>query len=344
MIKETMVGAYIGFVNRRLKWHLVTGILVCCTLALCLLLLLRGNTTYSLTTVVAVLKGDNIQGATFAVRTIRLPRMLIGLLAGLAFGMAGSTFQTMLRNLLASPDVIGITAGSSAAAVFCILILDWSGQIVSVASVVTGLLVSLLIYGLSRGGKFSGGRLILIGIGVQAMLRSMISYMLLRASEYDVSGAMRWLGGSLTTMRMESVPGLLVVVVLFGTIIILFGRSLRILELGEASATTLGVNTEQVRMVLVVSSVFLIAYATSVTGPLAFVAFLSGPIATKLVGAGMPAELPSALVGAVLVLLADYCGQFLLGIKLPAGVITGILGAPYLLYLLIEMNRSGRSA
>lgn len=269
-----------------------------------------------------------------------MPRMLVGLLTGFSFGMGGRVFQKMLRNPLASPDIIGITSGSSVAAVFCILVLHMDGTIVSLISVVSGLLVSLLIYSLSGGGHFSGGRLILIGIGIQAMIKSLISYLLLNASQYDVPAAMRWLSGSLSTMKMDEVPMLLIVVLVFTTLILIFEKHLRMLELGEASALALGVSTDKVRLVLILSAVFLLAFATSITGPIAFVAFLSGPIATRLSGSSS-SELPSGFMGAVLVLSADFIGQNMLGMKLPAGVITGIIGAPYLILLLIRLNKRG---
>lgn len=333
-----------GYLHRRLRWIIVTGILVILACSLCISMLLLGNTKYSLEVVTRVLFGEDIQGASFAIGTIRLPRMLSGLLVGMAFGIAGSTFQTMLRNPLASPDIIGVTSGSSAAAVFCILVLKISGSFVSAAAVIAGLMVAALIYILSKGGSFSGGRLILIGIGIQAMLNAFVSFLLLKASQYDVPGALRWLSGSLNGMQMTDIPGLFIVVIIFGLVIILLGKHLKMLELGEQSAITLGVKTDQTRLLLVLSSVFLIAFATAVTGPVAFVAFLAGPIATKLVGTGAPNELPSGLVGASLVLGADLIGQFAFDIRFPVGVITGILGAPYLLFLLIRMNRTGGSS
>lgn len=319
----------------------VSALLAVFAAILCGAMLCLGNTRYSPAVIVRVLGGEEIKGTAFAVGTIRLPRMLAGLLAGTAFGMAGNTFQTMLRNSLASPDIIGVTAGSSAAAVFCLLILNASGNVVSAAAVASGIAVAFLIYFLSRGGSFSGGRLILIGIGMQAMLHAVISFLLLKASQYDVPAALRWLNGSLNGIQMKSIPGLFSVVLIFGSMLVFFGRQLKILELGEHSAVTLGLNTDRVRLVLVLSAVFLTAYATAVTGPIAFVAFLAGPIAGRLAGAGMPNTVPSGLTGAVLVLLSDIIGQYAFDTRFPVGVITGILGAPYLIYLLIRMNRTG---
>lgn len=333
-----------GFKKRQFRHRTVTLLLLILALALCMAALLLGNTQYSLDVIIKVLLGEEIEGATFAIGTLRLPRMLAGLLVGLAFGIAGSTFQTMLGNPLASPDIIGITSGSSVAAVFCLLVLQTSGTVVSIAAVITGLLVAILIYALSRGGSFSGGRLILIGIGVQAMLSATISYLLLKASQYDVPGALRWLSGSLGGIRMSQMPSLSFVVIVFGVVILILGKSLRLFELGEQSAITLGLRTDRTRVLLILSAVFLIAFSTAVTGPIAFVAFLAGPIATRLVGTGASNQLPAGLVGACLVVGADLIGQFAFDTRFPVGIITGILGAPYLLFLLIQMNRKGGAA
>jgi iron complex transport system permease protein len=333
-----------GMLQRRARLLTVTILLAVLTLLLAVLMLILGNTTYPLGTVIRALLGEQIKGASFAINTLRLPRMLTGLFVGLAFGIAGNTFQTMLRNPLASPDIIGVTSGSSVAAVLCILVLNISVNMVSVAAVISGLIVAALIYILSRGGSFSGGRLILIGIGIQAMLNAVISFMLLKANQYDVPAALRWLSGSLNGMQMKDVPGLFVVVVIFGFVIILLGKHLKILELGEQSAITLGLKADQTRLLLVLCAVFLIAFATAVTGPIAFVAFLAGPIAGRLVGRGSSNVLPAGLVGAALVLGADIIGQFAFDIRFPVGIITGILGAPYLLYLLIRINRTGGAA
>lgn len=332
-----------GYAKRKIRLLSVTIILLALTLGLCSMMLLYGKTNYPLSVVLKVLSGEQIQGASFTIATLRLPRMLIGLLVGLAFGIAGNTFQTMLRNPLASPDIIGVTSGSSIAAVFCILVLRMSGSSVSIVAVISGLIVSTLIYLLSKGSGFSGSRLILIGIGIQAMINALISFLLLKASQYDVPGALRWLSGSLNGMRMKDVPTLFIVVVIFGFIILCLTKHLQILELGDEFATTLGIKINLTRIILILSSVFLIAFATAVTGPIAFVAFLAGPIASKLVGPGAPNVLASGLVGALLVLGADMIGQFVFSTRFPVGVITGILGAPYMLFLLICINRRGEA-
>ena len=330
-----------AYYKRRARAIIANVSLIAIVLCICIMMLLYGNTNYSLDVVIRVLRGENIQGATFAIATLRLPRMLSGLLVGIAFGIAGNTFQTMLRNPLASPDIIGVTSGSSVAAVFCILVLGLSGPAVSIISVISGLLVSMLIYLLSKDISFSGSRLILLGIGIQAMLQAAISFLLLKASQYDVPGAMRWLSGSLNGMTMKGIPTLFIVVMVFGIISLLFTKYLQVLELGDEFATTLGIRLNLVRIILILSAVFLIAFATSTTGPIAFVAFLAGPVASKIVGRGSSNVLASGLVGALLVLSSDMIGQYVFSTRFPVGVITGILGAPYMLFLLICINRRG---
>ena len=344
MIEKNINIIRTGYLNRKRRWMLAVITLTLITFILCTLMLLLGNTNYSFDVVTKVLLGEQIKGATFAIGTIRLPRMLAGLLVGVSFGIAGSTFQTILRNPLASPDVIGISAGASVGAMICMLVLGFSGTIVSGVAVGSGLLVALFIYSISRAGGFSGGKLILVGIGIQAMLNAVISFLLLKASQHDIPAAYRWLSGSLNGVQMESIPRILIVVLIFGSFVILLGRQLKILELGDESAITLGLNTDKSRLMLILGSVLLIAFATSVTGPISFVAFLAGPIANKLVGHGSSNVLPAGLVGAILVLGADLIGQFAFNTKFPVGVITGIVGAPYLLILLVRINKSGGAA
>ncbi|CAH0119704.1 MULTISPECIES: iron chelate uptake ABC transporter family permease subunit [unclassified Paenibacillus] len=327
--------------QRRRRWILVTAFLAALASVLCCAMLLLGSTVYPVKDVVRALSGEQLKGVSFAVNTIRLPRMLAGLFAGFAFGLAGYVFQTMLRNPLANPNVIGITSGSSAAAVFCITILHTSGAVISVASVIAGLATVALLYLLSRGRSFSIGRLILVGIGLQAMLDAFISYLLLVSAEQDIPAALRWLTGSLNGSQMHELPPLAITVLIFAPIVIVLGKHLSLLELGEQSASSLGTDTDKTRIALVASSVCMIALATATTGPIAFVSFLSGPIATRLVGVGFSNAIPSALVGVNLVLAADLIGQFAFEVRFPVGIITGILGAPYLIYLLIRMNRKG---
>ena len=327
--------------KRRRKFMMTTTILAVISIALCIAMMMLGNTIYPIQDIVAVLMGETVPGASFAVEEVRLPRMLAGLFAGFAFGVGGYIFQTMLRNPLANPNVIGITSGSSAAAVFCIIVLHASNTIVSIASVIGGLVTVLIIYFLAKGASFSIGRLILIGIGIQAMLTAAINYLLLIGQTNDLPTAMRWLTGSLNNADMDMMLPLIITVIVAMPFILYFAKNLEMLELGEQAATSLGVNTNVTRIILIVCAVIIISIATATTGPIAFVAFLAGPIAQRLVGAGFSNIVPAGLVGVILVLGADLIGQFAFETRYPVGVITGIIGAPYLIYLLIRINRKG---
>ncbi len=330
-----------GLRQRRRRWIIVTGLLSVLAGTLCCAMLLFGDKIYPIEEIVASLFGRQIAGISFIVITLRLPRMLAGLFAGFAFGVAGYLFQTILRNPLANPNVLGITSGSSAAAVLCMTVLHTSDTMVSVASIIAGFATVMIMYGLSRGESFSIGRLILIGIAMQAMLDAVISYLLLASAQQDLPAALQWLSGSLNGVQIEKLPSLIVTVIFLTVVAILFGKSLTTLALGEEIAISLGVAVNQTRILLVVSSVLLIAMATAVTGPIAFISFLAGPIANRLAGIGFSNIIPAGLVGADLVLLADLTGQFAFAYRFPVGVVTGLLGAPYLIWLLIRMNREG---
>ena len=330
-----------GYLKRQRRYILTTGILLLLTLSLAAVMMLYGNTIYSPETVLRVLSGTDAGGAAFTIRTLRFPRMLTAILCGMAFGLSGNTFQQLLGNPLASPDIIGVTSGASVAAVFGILILKLDYGIVAVMAVFSGLLVSALIYFLSHKNGFSNTRLILTGIGMQAFLNSIISWMLLKASEYDVASALRWLSGSLNGVKMDTVPALAAVVFTAGLGILLLSRHLLILQLGEAHAVTLGIPVSITRLLLILLALVLTAFAASVTGPIASVAFLSGPIAARISGRGRSSMLAASLTGSILILISDLVGQFTLPSRYPVGVITGILGAPYLLFLLLRKNHKG---
>ncbi|MDR2656850.1 MAG: iron chelate uptake ABC transporter family permease subunit [Oscillospiraceae bacterium] len=341
MKNETLAFIYSGRQQRRRRFAAVTILLGLLTAGLCCAMLLLGNTLYPVATVIEALRGETIKGATFAVKTIRLPRMCAGLFAGFSFGIAGSVFQTMLRNPLANPNIIGITSGSSAGAVFCIVLLHTNAATVYFASIASGLAAALVMFLLVNGGKFSNARLILVGIGVQAMLSAVVNYVLLKGSERDIPTAMRWLSGSLNGTWMTELYPLFIGVWTLTPVVLIYTKRLSMLELGEEAAATMGVNTSKTRAALMIGAVLLSSMATAATGPIAFVSFLAGPIAKRLVGYGNTNPLPAGLFGAALTLAADLLGQFAFETRFPVGVITGLLGAPYLILLLIRMNRTG---
>ena len=323
------------------RYGTVIAVLVVLIASLFVLTLLMGRSFTPPADVIRVLRGGDVPGASFLVGQLRLPRAVLSILAGLSFGLGGAAFQTMLRNPLASPDIVGISTGASAAAVFAIVVLSWQGLAVSMFAVAAGLAVALLVYGLSFRNGVGGTRLILVGIGVSAMLESSIAYILSIAPEWNLQEAMRWLTGSVNGARPEQALPLLVALAAFGGLLLSRARDLEALRLGDDTAAALGVGVDRTRMLVMVAAVGMISFATAATGPIAFVAFLAGPIAARIGGNSGSVFVPAALVGAVLVLAGDYCGQFLLPSRYPVGVVTGALGAPYLLFLIIRTNRAG---
>jgi len=329
--------------SRTRKRNLVIGLLLVILLALFLLTLMLGQSFTPPKDIVRVLLGEDVPGASFTVGKLRLPRAVLSVLAGLSFGLGGVAFQLMLRNSLASPDIIGISSGASAAAVFAIVVLSMNGPVVSIFAVAAGLAVALAVYGLSFRNGVAGTRLILVGIGVAAMIESFIAYILSTAPAWSLQEAMRWLTGSVNGARLDQLLPLLVALVVFGGLLLSRSRDLEALRLGDDSAAALGTHVGRTQIAIIIGAVGLIAFATAVAGPIAFVAFLSGPIASRIIGNNGSLLVPSALIGAILVLAGDYCGQFLLPGRYPVGVVTGALGAPYLIYLIIRANRSGAS-
>ncbi|MEE2524620.1 iron ABC transporter permease [Pseudarthrobacter sp. J75] len=296
--------------------------------------------------------GAKIPGASFIVMENKLPRAVIGTMIGVAFGLSGALFQTMLRNPLASPDVIGITSGASASAVLAIVVFGVSGVGVSWAALAGALGVAAFIYFISRsgslgsgggkGGNAAGNRLILAGVGIAAALQAVVSFLMTRADIRTAAEALIWINGSLNSANWDRAGVLALALVVLVPLVALLAVALRILELGDDTAAGLGIRVALTRLAVVVVAVALAAVATAAAGPVAFVAFLAGPIARRFAGkASLPA---SAFIGALIVLAADFFAVniaplLLDGTALPVGVITGAMGAPFLLWLLVTANR-----
>ncbi|QVI98678.1 Ferric enterobactin transport system permease protein FepG [Corynebacterium diphtheriae subsp. lausannense] len=308
------------------------------TMALWLGSLMMGDSFYSLADVMGVLRGDTVPGASFTVGELRLPRATVAIVAGFAFGVSGVIFQTMLRNQLASPDIIGISAGAAAAGATMIVLFHAPQTVVSAVALVTSLSVAGLVYLLSIKSGFTGTRLILMGIGVAAMLQAWTSYVLSKASAWDLPTATRWLTGSLNNMSWERGLPLIVTVGIVVPLLLIGTHRLTILRLGDDVATSLGLRVNLLRGALLIGAVTLISVATAATGPISFIAFMAGPIAMRLFPRGANLVLPAGIVGALLILAADFAGQFLVGTRYPVGVITGSLGAPFLIYLLVKTS------
>lgn len=286
---------------------------------------------------------EGARGASYIVMEDKLPRAVLGALAGFAFGTSGAIFQLLLRNPLASPDVIGISAGASLGAVTAIVFFGLGGLPVSLFAIVFALAVAVLIMLLSVGDAGADNRFILMGIGVSALASSAISYLMSRISATDAQAATLWMTGSLSAANWNRISLLLAALLLIFPCVALYHRPLHATTVGDELAHGIGVPTGAVRWGYIALGVLLAAVATAATGPIAFVAFVSGPIARRLLG-GAHSLTASALVGASIVVLADFAGANLLpGGNLPVGVLTGALGAPALIWLLARSQKEGRA-
>ena len=301
---------------------------------------LLGDFTVAIPDFLRILGGADVPGATYIVMESKLPRAVLAALVGLAFGVAGAIFQAGLRNPLASPDIIGVSAGASAGAVVAIVLLDLDGVAVSAAAVIGAVGVALAARAVA--GPDTGYRLVLVGVGLAAGLQAVIQYVFTRADEYDAQLVLRWLTGSVSRVDWPTIRllALLLLVLLPATAYV--ARSLRATELGADTAAGLGVPHRRSDLLLLLA-VLLTAAGVAAAGPVAFVSFLAGLIARSLNG-GRTTLLGAGLTGAALVVAADYVADYLLvDINFPVGVVTGALGAPFLLWLLAS-GRTGRRA
>jgi iron complex transport system permease protein len=292
--------------------------------------------------VVSTLLGGGDASTRFIIETLRLPRAITGLLVGAALGASGAIFQSITRNPLGSPDIVGFLQGASAAAVLEIIVFGGGTFAVAGGSVVGGLATATLVYVLAfRGATVQGYRLVLIGIGVSAILGALTDYLIARASIEDATVAQTWLTGSLNGRGWEHVRPIAAALAVLLPLVALLARPLRMLELGDDAASALGVRVERSRLALTFVAVALCAVATASTGPIVFVALAAPQIARRLTRATGPGVGCAALTGSVLLLASDHLSQRLFGdVQLPVGVVTGVAGGVYLVWLLTREWRA----
>lgn len=327
--------------GRARRWR-AGALLVALVLGIAALSLAVGAYAIAPGDVILTLLGEGDGRQRFVLMDLRLPRLVLGILVGAAFGASGAVFQAVLGNPLASPDIIGITSGASVAAVVALLVLGLSGLAVTVAAFAGALVVAGLIHLLSWRGGVTGARLVLTGIAIAFMAQAVLGYLLTRSDVRDAQTAMVWMVGSLNSAGWDEITLVALLVAVLVPACAALAPSLRVLQLGDDPAAGLGVRAPRARPALLLTGVTLAAVATAAAGPLAFVAFVSAPIARRLVGGGGPALLASALVGVVVVTAADFAALHLLpgDVQVPAGVVTGLIGSPYLLWLLAVSGRS----
>jgi ABC-type enterobactin transport system permease subunit len=307
----------------------------------------RGEFAIAPADVLAALAGAGSDATSFVVLDLRLPRALTAVLVGIAMGISGVIFQDLARNALVSPDIIGISAGASLAAVGAIVLGEASGLLaVPLAALAGGIAAGVLLYGLAWRGGVQGYRLVLVGIGLTAVFSAGVSYVLTQGQLFEIERAYVWYVGSLNGRGWEHVWPLTAALAVLLPVTLALARQLEALQLGDDVARALGVGVERARIGLLAIAVALTAVAVAAAGPIAFVAFIAPHIARRVcVCVAASAVLPAAaVVGALLVLGSDLVGRLVFSpTEIPVGIVTSIVAAPYFLYLLRRANPLGVS-
>jgi iron complex transport system permease protein len=334
-----------GGLSLRLDLRAVTVVVLLLVAALAASVVLIGTGDFPIpaSDVLKTLLGQGNPGQEFIVNELRLPRVLVGLLVGAALGLGGALFQAISRNPLGSPDVLGLGQGATAGALTVIVVLSGSAAQVTAGALVGGLVTGFAIYVLAWKRGVHGYRLVLVGIGVNAIVTAVNGYLLTKADIVDAARAVVWMTGSLNGRGWDQVWPLLALCAVLVPLVLANARGLRMMEMGDDISNALGVRVERVRLLLLVAAVLLTASATAAAGPVSFVALTAPQLARRLTRSPGPNLLPSVCMGAALLVTADWASQRAFGAdQLPVGVVTGVLGGAYLLWLLVTERKKGR--
>ncbi|MEC0369025.1 FecCD family ABC transporter permease [Paenibacillus chibensis] len=319
----------------------VTAVLLGATLVIACFGLMIGTLRLSVHEVFAALSGDAAKMTRTIVVEWRLPRVLAAMIFGAGLAVSGSIFQSLTRNPLGSPDIIGFTSGSYTGALIAMLIAGSTSFIgIAAGALIGGLATAVLIYLLAFRKGTQGFRLIIVGVATSTILSSVNSVLLLRSKAEVALTAAAWGVGSLNGISWaQSIPAMVAVVVLL-LIAAVMARPLRAMELGEDAAKAHGIRSERTRLVLILIAVVLTAAPTAVMGPVSFVALAAPQIALRFTKSAQSLA-PVAAMGAFLMLGADLVAQRIVpGTIFPVGVVTLSLGGLYLVGVLFRQARS----
>lgn len=305
--------------------------------------LTTGDFELSIGEVLQALVGKGSGSADFIVNTLRMPRLVTALCVGAALAVSGAILQSLTGNSLGSPDIIGFTTGSATGALVVIVVVNGSMTQIAFGALAGGLATAAAIYLLVFSGGLLGFRLVVIGIGVSALLLAVNSYLITRATWQEALEAQAWLLGSLGNRGWDHANAIAIAVAILLPPAFGLARRLSMVEMGDDTATALGLDVARSRLILLGISVSLAALATAVTGPILFVALAAPQIARRLTRSSGPALIPSALMGAVLLAGSDLAVQRIFApTLLPVGAATGTIGGLYLIWLLITESRKSR--
>ena len=323
--------------------HVVVGLmLLALSLAVAVAALRLGKFTVSTQEVIDALQGQGRRIVQIVIVKWKLPRILLGLVAGLALGVAGAVFQTITRNPLGSPDLIGFSTGAQTGILVSVLLLPGGMLSASLASFIGGAAVGMVTYLVSLRGGFTGLRFILVGIAISSMLISVNRWLLVRVDDDEGLGALKAITGTLGAARWPVVAPTSLAIALALALMLSVARHLRVVALGEQMATVLGSPTRRVVAVLILLGTVLVAVVTMAAGPIGFVALVAPHLARFLTGSPQPPLLVSGLTGSLLLAGADLLSQLVLE-SMPVSVVTNAVGGLYLMVALTATARGRRS-
>ena len=307
----------------------------------------RGDFPISVLDVLRTLAGGGEATQRFIVLELRAPRIVVAVLVGTALGLSGALIQTFARNPLASPDLLGITHGATIGAVAVIVLGGTTTSVggllggigVPAAALAGALATSALLFGLAWRQGVDGYRLVLVGIGLSSIALAVVQYLLTRSAIWDAAAANVWITGSLNGRGWDQARPLGLALVVLVPLALATSRVLGVLQFGDETARSLGVRVPLAQGAVVVVAVALAAFAVAAAGPIQFVALVVPQIAVRLAGGSRPPLVASALLGALLVVASDLVARTVLPETFPVGVVTAVVGAPYLLWLLVRGRR-----
>ncbi|NTZ46144.1 MULTISPECIES: iron-enterobactin ABC transporter permease [Lelliottia] len=324
--------------SRRLVFSCL--LLVAASLLIAVWSLRSGAVTLDFSQVFNALTGSAPRNITMVVTEWRLPRVVMAILVGAALGVSGAIFQSLLRNPLGSPDVMGFNTGAWSGVLVAMVLFGQHLTAIAFAAMAGGILTSLVVWLLAWRNGIETFRLIIIGIGIRAMLMAFNTWLLLHASLETSLSAGLWNAGSLNGLTWAKTLPATPIIALMMVCSWLLVRRMRLLEMGDDSACALGVSVERSRLTLMLVAVVLTAASTAIAGPISFIALVAPHIARRISGTARWGLTQSALCGALLLLAADLCAQQLfMPYQLPVGVVTVSLGGIYLIVLLVQESR-----
>jgi iron complex transport system permease protein len=312
------------------------------SLAVAMVALAWGDAMIPLGDVVATLFGAGSSRARVVVLDWRLPRVLLALVLGACLAVSGAIFQSLTRNALGSPDIIGFSTGAYTGALITIIVAGGGYVFTAAGSFVGGAITALIVYLLAYRRGVQGFRLIIVGIGVSTALAGINTLLIIRADLDVALRAATWGAGSLAAASYAQLVPVLLISAILLPLSFTLAPTLRQLELGDDAASALGTRTERSRLGLMLVGVGLTALATAAAGPISFVALVAPQIARRITRRSDPSLAASGAVGAVLLLTADVLAQRLFApSSLPVGVMTVSIGGFYFVWLLMREARKG---